>query len=339
MNILLTGGAGFIGSHTCVELLDRGHRVVVVDNLSNSKEKALRQVEKISGKTVIFHKTDLLNKEDLNSVFCNESFDAVIHFAGLKAVAESLATPLSYYQNNLTGTLNLCEVMNRHKVNNLVFSSSATVYGDSDEIPLHESLPVSTANPFNPYGRSKVMIEEILKDQHSADPSWNIALLRYFNPVGAHESGLIGEDPNGLPNNLMPYITQVAIGKLAELTVFGDDYATADGTPLRDYIHVMDLARGHLAAIDKLASNPGVVIYNLGAGRGVSVFELVQAFEKVNGVKIPMRVGSRRDGDLPTSYTDPSLAKNELHWQAELSIEDICRDAWRWQQQYPHGFD
>jgi len=339
MNILVTGGTGFIGSHTCVELLSRGHQVVVVDNLSNSKETALRQVEKISGKHIRFHKTDLLDKEELDEIFCNHSFDSVIHFAGLKAPGESMSQPLAYYQNNLTGTLNLCEVMNEHGVKNLVFSSSATVYGNSSKVPLDESLPVSSTNPINPYGRSKVIIEEILKDQHVADPDWNIALLRYFNPVGAHESGLIGEDPNGIPINLMPYITQVAIGKLKHLTIFGDDYPTRDGTPLRDYIHVMDLARGHIAAIDKLASKPGVVIYNLGTGRGVSVFELVQTFEKVNGVKIPLQVGKRRAGDLPTSYTDPSLAMKELHWQAELSVEDICRDAWRWQQQNPQGFN
>jgi UDP-glucose 4-epimerase len=338
MNILVTGGAGFIGSHTCVELLERGHQVVVVDNLCNSKETALRQVEKISGKSIQFHKTDLLDREALDRIFSNESFDSVIHFAGLKAPGESVSKPLAYYQNNLTGTLNLCQVMSHHDVKNLVFSSSATVYGDAAEIPLHESLPVSSSNPINPYGRSKVMIEEILKDQHSADPEWNIALLRYFNPVGAHDSGLIGEDPNGIPINLMPSITQVVIGKLDKLTVFGDDYPTPDGTPLRDYIHVMDLAKGHLAAIDKLTSDPGVVTYNLGAGRGVSVLELVKAFEKVNGVTIPLQVGSRRSGDLPTSYTDTSLARKELHWQAELSIEDICRDAWRWQQQNPHGF-
>lgn len=339
MNILVTGGAGYIGSHTTVELLNRGHQVVVVDNLSNSKETALRRVEKICGKSVRFHKIDLLDKEGLDNIFSNASFDAVIHFAGLKAVGESIARPLAYYQNNLAGTLNLCEVMHQHGVKNLVFSSSATVYGDSEIIPLHETLPVSTANPFNPYGRSKVMIEAVLKDLHNADPDWNIALLRYFNPVGAHESGLIGEDPSDIPNNLMPYITQVAIGKLEKLTVYGDDYPTPDGTPLRDYIHVMDLARGHLAAIDKLSSNPGVVIYNLGAGRGISVYEMVKAFEKVNGVKIPLQVGSRRSGDLPASYTDPALAIKELNWQAELSLEDICRDAWHWQQQNPHGFD
>jgi|TARA_Y100000310_G_scaffold314542_2_gene364027 UDP-glucose 4-epimerase len=339
MNILVTGGAGFIGSHTCVELLDQGHHVVVVDNLSNSKEAALRRVEKICAKSVQFYRTDLMDKEGLDRVLSDSSFDSVIHFAGLKAPGESVSQPLAYYQNNVTGTLNLCEAMSRHGVKNLVFSSSATVYGDADTVPLHESLPVSSANPINPYGRSKVMVEEILQDQHSADPEWNIALLRYFNPVGAHPSGLLGEDPNGIPINLMPYITQVVIGKLDKLTVFGDDYPTPDGTPLRDYIHVMDLAKGHLAAIDRLASNPGVVIYNLGAGRGVSVFELVKAFEKVNGVTIPLQVGGRRSGDLPTSYTDTSLAKKELHWQAELSIEDICRDAWRWQQQNPQGFD
>ena len=339
MKILVTGGAGYIGSHTCVELLNRGHKVVVVDNLSNSKETSLQQVEKITGKSIRFHKSDLLNKEDLERIFSNDSFDSVIHFAGLKAVGESIARPLAYYQNNVTGTLNLCDVMQRHGVRNLVFSSSATVYGDSDTIPLHESLPVSSANPFNPYGRSKVMIEEILRDQHNSDPAWNIALLRYFNPVGAHESGVIGEDPSGVPNNLMPYVTQVAIGTLPELTVFGDDYPTPDGTPLRDYIHVVDLARGHLSAIDKLASKPGVVIYNLGTGRGVSVYELVHAFEEVNNVKIPLRVGSRRAGDLPTSFADSSLANRELHWQAELSLEDMCRDAWRWQQRNPRGFN
>jgi UDP-glucose 4-epimerase len=338
MKILVTGGAGYIGSHTCVELLNRGHQVVVVDNLSNSKETSLQRVEKITGKSVRFHKTDLLNKDDLDGIFSNDSFDSVIHFAGLKAVGESIAMPLAYYQNNLTGTLNLCAVMQSHGVKNLVFSSSATVYGDSDKVPLNETLPVSSSNPFNPYGRSKVMIEEILKDQYNSDPAWNIAILRYFNPVGAHESGLIGEDPSGTPNNLMPYVTQVAIGTLPELTVFGNDYPTPDGTPLRDYIHVVDLARGHLSAIDKLASKPGVVIYNLGTGRGVSVYELVHAFEEANNVTISLRVGRRRAGDLTTSFADSSLANRELHWRAELSLEDMCRDAWRWQQLNPRGF-
>ncbi|HSH70970.1 MAG TPA: UDP-glucose 4-epimerase GalE [Deferrisomatales bacterium] len=335
MRILVTGGAGYIGSHTCVELLAAGHQLVVVDNLSNSKEEAIRRVRELAPGTLEFHPIDLLDRAALDAVFARTPVDAVIHFAGLKAVGESAEIPLRYYHNNLTGTLILCEVMARHGVKRLVFSSSATVYGDPARVPITEEFPVSATNP---YGRSKLMIEEILRDLHLSDPSWSIALLRYFNPVGAHPSGRIGEDPNGIPNNLVPYITQVAVGKLEQLAVFGDDYPTPDGTGVRDYIHVVDLARGHLAALDKLRTGAGVVTYNLGTGRGYSVLEMVAAFAAESGREVPYRIAPRRAGDIATCYADPGRARDELGWQAQLGIEAMCRDAWRWQSQNPAGY-
>ncbi|MEW5802893.1 MAG: UDP-glucose 4-epimerase GalE [bacterium] len=336
MRILVTGGAGYIGSHTCLELLQAGYEVTVVDNLSNSKEESLTRVQELAGKPLTFHKVDLLDKEALSAVFNHSKADAVIHFAGLKAVGESVAMPLRYYRNNVTGTLVLLEVMARHEVKNLVFSSSATVYGDPSTVPITEDFPLS---PTNPYGRSKLMIEEILRDLHRAEESWNIALLRYFNPVGAHPSGRIGEDPNGIPNNLLPYITQVAIGRLSQLSVFGDDYPTRDGTGIRDYIHVVDLAVGHIRALEKLASNPGEVTYNLGTGRGYSVLEVVSAFESASGKKIPCKIVDRRPGDIATCYADPSKAEKDLGWSATLGIHEMCADAWRWQSANPDGYE
>ena len=336
MKILVTGGAGYIGSHTCLQLLEIGHEVVVVDNLSNSKEESLRRVQALTGKKLDFHRVDLLDKTALNSVFSENKFDAVIHFAGLKAVGESVQIPLDYYHNNITGTLILCEVMKEHSVRNIVFSSSATVYGDAETVPITENFPLYATSP---YGRTKWMIEEILRDLHQADNAWNIAILRYFNPVGAHPSGQIGEDPNDIPNNLMPFITQVAVGKLPELEVFGDDYPTRDGTGIRDYIHVVDLAIGHLKSLDKLASNPGLVTYNLGTGRGYSVMEMVTAFERACGKPIPYKVIGRRSGDIAESYADASLAMRELGWTAERDIDEMCADSWRWQMQNPNGYD
>lgn len=335
MAVLVTGGAGYIGSHTCVELLQSGFDVVVVDNLSNSKEEALKRVQEISGKSLTFYKVDLLNKEGLESVFKNEDIEAVIHFAGLKAVGESVSIPLRYYHNNITGTLILCEVMQQYKVKNLVFSSSATVYGDPQTVPITEDFPISATNP---YGRTKLMIEQILQDLYVADPTWNIALLRYFNPVGAHPSGRIGEDPNGIPNNLTPYITQVAVGKLKELGVFGDDYDTPDGTGVRDYIHVVDLAQGHIKALKKLSSNPGVVTYNLGTGKGYSVLEVVKAFSKATGVNIPYKVTTRRPGDIAVCYADVGKAQRELGWTAKKGLDEMCEDSWRWQKNNPKGY-
>jgi len=336
MKILVTGGAGYIGSHTCLELLQAGYEVVVVDNLSNSKEESLKRVQELTGKTLAFHKVDLLDKEALNAVFDHTSIKAVVHFAGLKAVGESVTIPLHYYHNNVTGTLILCEVMESHEVKNIVFSSSATVYGDPHTVPITEDFPLS---PTNPYGRTKWMIEEILQDLHRTDELWNIALLRYFNPVGAHSSGRIGEDPNGIPNNLLPYIAQVAVGKLSELPVFGNDYPTPDGTGVRDYIHVVDLSVGHLAALSKLTSNPGVVTYNLGTGRGYSVLEMVSAFEKASGKKIPYYIAGRRAGDIASCYADPSTAKKELDWSADRGIEEMCADSWHWQSSNPDGYE
>jgi UDP-glucose 4-epimerase len=335
MRTLVTGGAGYIGSHTCVELLNAGHEVVVVDNLINSKEESLKRVQELAGKPLEFHKVDLLDREGLAAVFDRAPVDAVIHFAGLKAVGESVAMPLRYYHNNITGTLILCEVMAQHGVKNLVFSSSATVYGDPSKMPITEDMPLSATNP---YGRTKLMIEEILCDLYVSDHAWNIALLRYFNPVGAHASGRIGEDPNGIPNNLVPYIAQVAVGKLAELRVFGDDYPTPDGTGVRDYIHVVDLALGHLKALEKLRSNPGVVSYNLGTGRGYSVLEVLAAFEKVAGKPIPYRIVDRRPGDVAASYADPAKANRELGWSAGRDIDEMCADVWRWQSNNPNGY-
>lgn len=336
MKILVTGGAGYIGSHTCLELLQAGYEVVVVDNLSNSKEESLKRVQELAGKTLEFHKVDLLDKEALKAVFDSASIEAVVHFAGLKAVGESVTIPLHYYHNNVTGTLVLCEVMERHGVKNIVFSSSATVYGDPHTVPITEDFPLS---PTNPYGRTKWMIEEILRDLHRTDEVWNIALLRYFNPVGAHPSGRIGEDPNGIPNNLLPYIAQVAVGKLSELPVFGNDYPTPDGTGVRDYIHVVDLSVGHLAALLKLTSNPGVVTYNLGTGRGYSVLEMVSAFEKTSGKKIAYNIEGRRAGDIASCYADPSKAKKELDWSADRGIDEMCADSWHWQSSNPNGYE
>lgn len=331
--ILVTGGAGYIGSHTVLVLLEAGYRVLVVDNLSNSSRESLRRVEALTGKTVTFFHTNLLDRDALDVIFTDHAVSAVIHFAGLKAVGESVSIPLKYYHNNITGTLILLNVMGAHGVKKLVFSSSATVYGENDDMPLREDFPLSATNP---YGRTKLMIEEILRDVAHADPAWHIALLRYFNPVGAHPSGQIGEDPNGIPNNLMPYITQVAVGKLAQLSVFGDDYPTPDGTGVRDYIHVMDLADGHLKALENLS--PGAAAFNLGRGRGYSVLEVVAAFERASGRKIPHKIVARRPGDVPTSYADPTRAVHELGWHATRTLDDMCRDAWRWQSQNPNGY-
>jgi UDP-glucose 4-epimerase len=332
MEILTTGGAGYIGSHTCVELLRAGHEVVVADNLSNSKKESLDRVRKIAGRPLSFHHVDLLDKPALVEVFRKHRFDAVIHFAGLKAVGESTQIPLRYYQNNITGTLNLCEAMKEFGVRMIVFSSSATVYGNPHRVPITEDFPVS---PTNPYGRTKLMIEEILRDLFSSEPGWNISLLRYFNPVGAHESGLMGEDPGGIPNNLFPYMAQVAVGKLKELSVFGNDYPTADGTGVRDYLHVADLSRGHLLALEKMEKKTGLAVYNLGTGRGYSVLEVVAAFGKACGRPIPYKIVARRPGDVARCYADPSLARRELGWEAVKVLEEMCADAWRWQKKNP----
>lgn len=335
MKVLVTGGAGYIGSHTCVELLNAGHEIVVVDNLSNSSPESLHRVEKISGKKVALETIDIRDGEALDRIFTQHAFDAVIHFAGLKAVGESVSQPLRYYQNNVQGTLTLCEVMARHNVFNLVFSSSATVYGDPHTVPITEGFPLSATNP---YGRSKLMVEEILRDVGKSDARWNCILLRYFNPVGAHASGLIGEDPNGIPNNLLPYVSQVAVGKLECLSVFGNDYSTPDGTGVRDFIHVVDLAIGHLKALEKLASNPRVIAYNLGTGQGYSVLDMIAAFEKASGKKINYRIAARRPGDIATCYADPEFAARELNWRAERGVEEMTRDAWNWQKNNPKGY-
>lgn len=335
MRVLVTGGAGYIGSHTCVELLQGGYDVVVLDNLSNSKVEALLRVAEITGREPAFVHADLRDGAVLGDLFRDRTFDAVIHFAGLKAVGESVRIPLAYYDNNIGGTLTLCDRMARAGIKNLVFSSSATVYGDPASVPIREDFPTGTTNP---YGRTKLFIEEILRDLHRSDASWNIALLRYFNPVGAHESGRIGEDPNGIPNNLLPFIAQVAVGKLPRLRVFGNDYPTPDGTGVRDYIHVTDLARGHLKALERLAAAPGVVTYNLGTGRGYSVLEMVQAFEQASGRPIPYEIVARRPGDVAVCYADPALAGKELGWVGELGVEAMVRDAWRWQSQNPNGY-
>ncbi|WP_457674444.1 UDP-glucose 4-epimerase GalE [Thiolapillus sp.] len=333
--VLVTGGAGYIGSHTNVELLEAGHEVIVLDNLSNSQYTAIERVEEITGRKIEFIEADLRDKAATAAVFDAHSIDAVIHFAGLKAVGESVHIPIPYYQNNIGGTLNLLEAMNDRGVKNLVFSSSATVYGEPASLPITEDFPVSATNP---YGRSKLIIEEMLADVYLSDASWNIARLRYFNPVGAHESGLIGESPNDIPNNLMPYISQVAVGRLEKLSVFGDDYPTPDGTGVRDYIHVVDLARGHIKALEKLARDPGLVTYNLGTGQGYSVLDMVRAFEKASGRPIPYRIAPRREGDIASCYADPGLAARELGWKAEKGIEEMCADTWRWQQQNPAGY-
>lgn len=338
MKILVTGGAGYIGSHTCIELLTEGHEVVVVDNLCNSSEEALKRVKKITGKEVIFYKVDLLEKVNLEKVFQSEKIDAVIHFAGLKAVGESVYKPLEYYRNNITGLLNLCETMKEYGVKNIIFSSSATVYGSPVEIPVTEKCPRGEIT--NPYGRTKEMIEEILTDLYTADPEWKVMLLRYFNPIGAHESSLIGENPKGIPNNLFPYITQVGIGKLESVGIFGTDYDTPDGTCVRDYIHVVDLANGHVKALKKLEEDHGGVwIYNLGTGNGYSVLEVVKTFQEVTGVEIKYTLKGRRAGDVPMCYADSSKAKKELGWEAKRDLKDMCRDAWRWQTNNPNGYE
>lgn len=328
MKILVTGGVGYIGSHTCVELVSAGHEVVIVDNLCNSKLSVLRRIEKISGKAFAFAQVDVRDQENLETVFAEHKPDAVIHFAGLKAVGESVQQPLQYYDNNVTGSLVLFRVMAKFGVKTLVFSSSATVYGDPATVPILENFPLSATNP---YGRSKLMVEEMLRDVALADPSWRIALLRYFNPVGAHESGLIGEEPNGIPNNLLPYVAQVAEGRREFLSVYGDDYPTADGTGMRDYIHVVDLAIGHVKTLAKLRQQPGVLTYNLGTGRGNSVLEMVRAFEKASGKEVPYKIVARRAGDIAACYANPALAERELGWRAEKNLEQMCVDTWRWQ--------
>ena len=334
MKILVTGGAGYIGSHTCVELLKNGYEIVVADNLSNSSEEAIHRIEKITGKMFKFYKIDIRDIKALDEVFGSENIDAVIHFAGLKAVGESVSIPLKYYNNNLESTLTLCETMARYGVKNIVFSSSATVYGGA-AAPVREDTPLSATNP---YGYTKLMIEQILRDLYVSDNAWNIAILRYFNPVGAHSSGLIGEDPSGIPNNLMPYIAQVAIGRLKALEVYGDDYPTPDGTGIRDYIHVTDLAQGHVSALIKLEEKPGVVTYNLGTGRGYSVLEVAAAYGRACGKNIPYKITARRQGDIAATYADTTKAEKELHWKAKLDIDAMCVDSLRWQSKNPNGY-
>lgn len=333
--ILVTGGAGYLGSHTCIELLNAGYRVVILDNLSNSNIESINSIKEITGKEVKFYKVDLQDQAKVEEVFLQNNFEAVIHFAGLKAVGESVHIPLQYYHNNITGTLILCEIMEKVGVRNLVFSSSATVYGMPECLPLHEDLPLQATNP---YGRTKLMIEEILHDLYIANENWSIAILRYFNPIGAHRSGLIGEDPNGIPNNLVPYITQVAVGKLSELQVFGNDYPTHDGTGIRDYIHVVDLAAGHLKAIEKVLITRGVNAYNLGTGNGYSVMEVIRAFENVTEKTIPYKIIDRRPGDIAICFADPSKAKQELGWEAKKGLKEMCKDSWRWQLNSKKGF-
>ncbi len=335
MKILVTGGAGYIGSHTVIELLGKGYEVVIVDNFYNSHPEVLERIKELSGKDFKFYEIDLLDKNALKKVFEENKIDSVIHFAGYKAVGESVEKPLMYYHNNLTSTFILCEVMKKYGVKNIVFSSSATVYGLSNVSPLKEDLPLSTTNP---YGTTKLFIEQILRDLYISDNDWSIALLRYFNPIGAHISGRIGENPNGIPNNLMPFITQVAVGKREKLSVFGNDYDTVDGTGVRDYIHVVDLAKGHIKALERHMDFKGVEAYNLGTGKGVSVLELVNTFEKVNGVKIPYTISDRRPGDIATCFADASKAKKELGWEAEKTIEDMCKDSWNWQKNNPQGY-
>ena len=337
MAILVTGGAGYIGSHTVIELQNAGYDVVVLDNLSNSNPVSLERVEKITGKHVPFYKADILDRDALNEIFEKESIDSCIHFAGLKAVGESVAKPWEYYENNIAGTLTLIDVMRKHNVKNMIFSSSATVYGDPAFVPITEECPKGQCT--NPYGWTKSMLEQILSDIQKADPEWNIVLLRYFNPIGAHKSGTIGENPNGIPNNLMPYITQVAVGKLKELGVFGNDYDTPDGTGVRDYIHVVDLARGHVMALKKLQGNAGLNIYNLGTGNGYSVLDLVNNFQEATGVKVPYSIKPRRPGDIATCYASADKAFEELGWKAEFGIKEMCEDSWRWQSQNPQGYD
>ena len=336
MSILVTGGTGYIGSHTCVELLNAGYDVVVIDNYYNSKPEVLRRIQRITGKQVTFCECDIRDRAGLDRVFSQYAIDSVIHFAGLKSVGESCHKPLEYFENNVYGTIVLLEAMAKHNVKRMVFSSSATVYGNGVS-PLREDMEIGDVS--NPYGRTKVMIEHILDDLYASDASWNIVKLRYFNPIGAHQSGLIGEDPNGIPNNLMPYIARVAVGKLPELTIFGNDYDTPDGTCIRDYIHVVDLARGHINAVRKTMSGTGLFTYNLGTGEGYSVLDVVNAFIKASGVNVPYRFGERREGDLPVVYSDPTKAREELGWVAQYGIEEMCADSWRWQSQNPDGYD
>lgn len=335
--ILVTGGTGFIGSHTCVELINAGYDVVVFDNLANSKEESLNRIEKITGTRPRFYKVDMLDRAGVWDIFEKESISSVIHFAGLKAVGESVEKPWEYYQNNIEGTLILLDVMRAHGVKNIVFSSSATVYGDPAFVPITEECPLG--NPTNPYGQTKKMLEQILTDMYVADHEWNVSLLRYFNPIGAHPSGLMGEDPNGIPNNLMPYITQVALGKLPQLGVFGDDYDTHDGTGVRDYIHVVDLARGHVKTLQAVEGQTGVHVWNLGTGKGYSVLDVVKAFEAATGKKVPYQIKPRRAGDIATCYASADKAKRDLGWEAQYDIEDMCRDSWNWQMKNPNGYE
>ena len=335
MRILVAGGAGYIGSHTCLVLLEAGHEVVVADNLCNSKEESLRRVQELTGKPILFYQVDVTDEDAVEKIFTEQQIDGVIHFAGLKAVGESVEQPVRYYYNNVVSTLTLCKVMKRHGVSKFVFSSSATVYGEN-AIPFVETMELLPTT--NPYGETKVMSERILKDVAAVEPDWSVALLRYFNPIGAHESGRIGEDPQGIPNNLMPYVTQVASGKRERLRVWGNDYPTVDGTGVRDYIHVMDLAEGHVKAIEKLNEEKGVLIYNLGTGQGVSVLQLVHAFEKANHLTIPYDICPRRAGDIAEFYADASKAEREMNWKATRTIEDMCRDSWNWQKQNPQGY-
>lgn len=337
MKILVTGGAGYIGSHTCVELLNEGYEVVIVDNLYNSNQKAVDRIEQITQKKVTFYQNDILDREALDQIFTKENVDAVIHFAGLKAVGESVRKPIEYYTNNIQGTLILTDVMRKHKVKNIIFSSSATVYGNPAMIPITEECPKGVCT--NPYGWTKWMLEQILTDIHTADPEWNVMLLRYFNPIGAHESGLIGEDPKGIPNNLLPYVAQVAIGKLECVGVFGDDYDTPDGTGVRDYIHVVDLAKGHVKALNKIKEKAGVKVYNLGTGNGYSVLDVIHAFEKACGHEIPYQIKPRREGDIATCYSKCDLAKEELGWQAQYNLDDMCASSWKWQTMNPNGYN
>lgn len=336
MKILVTGGAGFIASHTNVELLNAGYEVVIVDNLINSSRKSIDRVEELTGKKITFYEEDLLNEKALDDIFDKEKIDSVIHFAALKAVGESCEIPLRYFDNNLTGTLNLLKVMEKHNVKSLVFSSSATVYGKPKTVPIKEDFPLSVSNP---YGRTKLITEDMLRDIYKSDNEWNIAILRYFNPIGAHESGRIGENPNGIPNNLLPYIAKVAAGQLECVNVFGDDYDTPDGTGVRDYIHISDLAEGHIKALQKLSEHPGLVTYNLGTGVGYSVLEIIKSFEKACGKKIPYKIAPRRAGDIDMCYADPLKAKEELRWEAARGIDKMCEDAWRWQVQNPNGYE
>lgn len=336
MKILVTGGAGFIASHTNVELLNAGYDVVVVDNLVNSSRESVARVEELTGKKISFYEEDLLNEKAIDAIFEKENIDSVIHFAALKAVGESCQIPLRYFDNNLTGTLNLLKVMEKHGVKSIVFSSSATVYGKPESVPIREDFPLSVSNP---YGRTKLIIEDMLRDIYKSDNEWDIALLRYFNPIGAHESGMIGENPHGIPNNLLPYVAKVAAGQLECVNVFGDDYDTTDGTGVRDYIHVVDLATGHIKALEKLVTHPGLVTYNLGTGVGYSVLDIIKNFEKACGKEIPYKITPRRPGDIDMCYADPTKAKEELGWEATRSIDKMCEDAWRWQTKNPNGYE